>query len=94
MTKTLLFAGAILLSLALAATAADSITGKWVYEMQMGRGGGGGGGGGNMPARQATLDLKSDGATLTGTLTQPRMAAAAVAAGPAAPTPPKSRTVR
>ncbi len=68
MTKRLLFAGVVLLAVALVAVAADNITGKWVYEMQ-GRGGGGGGGGGT--PRMVTLDLKVDGTTLTGTVTQP-----------------------
>jgi hypothetical protein len=88
MTKKLLFAGAILLAVALVATAADSISGKWVYDMTMGRGGGGGGGG-NMPAMQATLDLKVDGATLTGTLTQPAFGRGGGGGGgtPPAPTP-------
>ena len=42
--------------------AADAVTGKWRME-QEGFGGG--------PTRVSTLDLKADGATLTGTLTQP-----------------------
>jgi hypothetical protein len=67
MTKKVLFAGGILLALALVAVAADNITGKWTYEMQ-GRGGGGGGGG---TPRVVTLDLKVDGMNLTGTVTQP-----------------------
>ncbi len=62
MTKKLLFAGMVMLALALAAIAADSVTGKWVYE-QAGRQGG--------SPRQTTLDLKADGAKLTGTVTQP-----------------------
>lgn len=62
MHRKLLFAGAILLVAALAAMAADAVTGKWRME-QEGFGGG--------PTRVSTLDLKADGATLTGTLTQP-----------------------
>jgi hypothetical protein len=60
MTKKLLFVGLVLLVVALVALAADAITGKWGYEME-GRGGG--------PGRPVTLDLKADGATLTGTVT-------------------------
>jgi hypothetical protein len=60
MTKKLLFVGTILLVVALAAMAADSITGKWVYETP-GRGGG--------APRQTTMDLKADGNKLTGTVT-------------------------
>ena len=67
MTKKVLFAGGILLAVALVAVAADNITGKWTYEMA-GRGGGGGGGG---TPRVVTLDLKVDGMNLTGTITQP-----------------------
>jgi hypothetical protein len=60
MTKKLLFVGMTLLVVALVALAADAITGKWVYETA-GRQGG--------TPRQTTLDLKADGATLTGTVT-------------------------
>ena len=60
MTKKLLFAGMILLVVALVALAADAITGKWGFEMA-GRGGG--------PGRPVTLDLTAQGATLTGTVT-------------------------
>ena len=60
MTKKLLFAGMILLVLALVALAADAVTGKWGFEMA-GRGGG--------PGRPVTLDLTAQGATLTGTVT-------------------------
>jgi hypothetical protein len=59
MTKKLLFAGMILLVVAFVALASDVVTGKWVYETA-GRNGG--------PARQTTLDLKADGAKLTGTV--------------------------
>ena len=62
MVKKLFFVGAILLVIALAAMAADAVTGKWRME-QEGFGGG--------PTRVSTFDLKADGATLTGTLTQP-----------------------
>jgi hypothetical protein len=61
MTKKLLFVGLMLLAVAAVVIAADAITGKWVYETQ-GRDG---------TPRQTTLDLKADGATLTGTVTQP-----------------------
>jgi hypothetical protein len=88
MTKKLLFAGAILLAVALVATAADSITGKWVYEMQGRGGGGGGGGGGAATPRTVTLDLKADGAMLTGTVTQPAFGRGGGGGGtPPAPTP-------
>src|ERR1035438_5620704 len=62
MARKLLFVGAILPIIALAAMAADAVTGKWRME-QEGFGGG--------PTRVSTFDLKADGATLTGTLTQP-----------------------
>ncbi len=80
MAKKLLFVSvAFLLSVALVAMAADAITGKWVYDRpMMGRGGpggggpgGGGGGGQARPPQQITLDLKADGAKLTGTETSP-----------------------
>ena len=56
MTKKLLFSGMILLVVALVALAADAVTGKWAYETQ-GRDG---------TPRQTTLNLKADGAKLTG----------------------------
>jgi hypothetical protein len=56
MTKKLLIAGTILLAVALVALAADAVTGKWVFETQ-GRDG---------TPRQTTLNLKADGAKLTG----------------------------
>lgn len=62
MTKKLLFVGLIMLIVAMAVMAADAVTGKWTME-QAGRDGG--------PARVSTIDLKADGAKLTGTLTQP-----------------------
>ena len=62
MVKKLISVSAILLITALAAMAADAITGKWRME-QEGFGGG--------PTRVSTFDLKADGAKLTGTLTQP-----------------------
>ncbi len=87
MTKKLLFATTVVLVLALALAGADAITGKWTYEQpMMGRGGPGGGGGAPgggapgggapgggqaMPPRIVTLDLKADGANLTGTVTMP-----------------------
>lgn len=61
MTKKLLFVFALLLVVALAASAAD-VNGKWVYEQQ-GRGGGN-------PV-QVTIMLKADGATLTGNVSRP-----------------------
>ncbi len=66
MNTKLLLAGAILLAVALVAMAADAIDGKWTFE-QPSRGGGGGGG----TPRIVTLDLKVDGAKLTGTILQP-----------------------
>ena len=75
MTKKVLFVSAILLAVALVAVAADSITGKWVYPMPaFGRGGGGGGAAPAGPPRQATLDLKASGSTLSGTVTTPGFA--------------------
>jgi hypothetical protein len=58
MTKKLLFMTSILLVVALGAFAAD-INGKWTYE-QAGRQGGN--------PRTITLNLKSDGSNLTGTV--------------------------
>jgi hypothetical protein len=58
MTKKLVFAGIILLVVAMVALAAD-VTGKWTYE-QPGRNGG--------PGRPASITLKADGANLTGTV--------------------------
>jgi hypothetical protein len=60
MTKKLLFAGMILLAVALVAMAADAVTGKWGFE-QAGRQGG--------TPRPVTLELKAEGAKLTGTVT-------------------------
>jgi hypothetical protein len=77
MIKKLLSVGVVLLLVgAVVALAADAVTGKWVYEQPaFGRGGGGGAGGaGGAAARppvQVTLDLKADGAKLTGTILQP-----------------------
>ncbi len=62
MTKKLLFVCVVVLAVALVAIAADAITGKWVYE-QAGRQGG--------TPRQTTLDLKADGAKLTGSVIAP-----------------------
>ncbi len=62
MAKKLLYAGLVMLAVALVGFAADSITGKWVYE-QAGRQGG--------TPRRTTLDLKAEGPGLTGTITQP-----------------------
>ena len=97
MTKKLLFVSSILLVLAMVLVGADAITGKWVFDQPMGRGGMGGGGGagaapgGAAPApMQVTLDLKADGATLTGTILQPMMGRGGGGGGgaaPAAPTP-------
>jgi hypothetical protein len=84
MNRRLLYVGAILLAVALVAMAADAIGGKWTYE-QPSRGGGGGGGG---TPRIITLDLKVDGATLTGTILQPMGGRGGGGGGtPPAPTP-------
>jgi hypothetical protein len=74
--KKLLCISVVLLVAVAALLAADAVTGKWTYEQpMMGRGGGGGGGGAPggaaMPPRVVTLDLKADGAKLTGTILQP-----------------------
>jgi hypothetical protein len=79
MIRKLLCVTVVLLVAVVALLAADAVTGKWTYEQpMMGRGGGGGGGapgggggGGNMPPRIVTLDLKADGAKLTGTALMP-----------------------
>ncbi len=72
MTKKILFVSVVLLALVAVAVAADSITGKWVYEMPaFGRGGGGGGAAPAGPPRMVTMDLKADGMKLTGTVTTP-----------------------
>ncbi len=60
MPKKLLYIGAILLSVALAAMAADAITGKWRMEQEFGG-----------QTRVSMFDFKADGAKLTGSLTQP-----------------------
>jgi hypothetical protein len=100
--------GMVLLAVALVALAADSVTGKWTFEMsRMGRGGGPGGGGPGGPGgggpgaggpgggapdgaaaapRIATLELKAEGAKLTGTLLQPAFGGRGGEAPPA-PTP-------
>jgi hypothetical protein len=62
MTKKLVLAGVVLLVVAMVAIAADAVSGKWVYE-QPGRGGGN--------PTQVTLELKAEGAKLTGTILQP-----------------------
>jgi hypothetical protein len=62
MTRKLLTVGTILLLVAVVALAADAISGKWTMS-QEGRNGG--------PPRVTTFDFKVDGATLTGTITQP-----------------------
>src|ERR1035441_9940204 len=86
MTKKLLFVGAILLAVTLVALAADSITGKWVYDQPaFGRGGGAAPAG---PPRQVTMDLKADGAKLTGTVTTPGFAR-----GGGAPPPPTTTAI-
>lgn len=53
---------AVLLAVAMAAVAADAITGKWTME-RAGRGGG--------PAMVTTFDLKADASKLTGTVQMP-----------------------
>jgi len=62
MTKKLVLAGIILLVVSAVAIAADAVSGKWVYEQQ-GRGGGN--------PTPVTIELKADGAKLTGTILQP-----------------------
>ncbi len=62
MTKRLVIVGTVLLVVAMVALAADAVSGKWTYE-QPGRGGGN--------PTQVTLELKADGAKLTGTILQP-----------------------
>ena len=83
MNRKLLYVGAMLLSVALVAMAADAIAGKWTFE-QAGRGGGGGGGG---TPRIVTLDLKVDGAPLHGTILQPMGGRGGGGGTPPAPTP-------
>jgi hypothetical protein len=61
MSKRILFVGLALLALACVAMAADA-TGKWTME-QAGRNGG--------PPRVSTIELKVDGAKLTGSVTSP-----------------------
>jgi hypothetical protein len=58
MTKKLVYVGMAMLVLAMVALAADAVTGKWVYEQQ-GRDG---------TPRPQTIELKAEGATLTGTV--------------------------
>jgi hypothetical protein len=58
MKKKILYVGTILLAAATAVIAADSISGKWVVE-QEGRDG---------TPRKTTIELKVDGAKLTGPL--------------------------
>jgi hypothetical protein len=60
MTKKLLFVTTILLALSLAAFAAD-VTGKWTFERP----------GRNGNTQTVTLNLKSDGGKLTGSVSQP-----------------------
>jgi hypothetical protein len=75
MTKKLLFVGAILLAVVLVAMAADSITGKWVYDQPaFGRGGAAPAAAPAGPPRVVTMDLKADGAKLTGSVTTPGFA--------------------
>ena len=56
MTKRVVFAGMILLALAVAALAADAITGKWVMSQDF-----------NGMTITTTFEFKVDGAKLTGT---------------------------
>ncbi len=84
MIRKAVSAAAILMILAVAAVAADEITGKWVWESQ----GFGFGGGGGAPMK-TTLTLKAEGANLTGTITVPSFAG-----GPPDPgTPPQMESV-
>ena len=62
MTKKMVLAVTILLVVAAVALAADAVSGKWIYE-QAGRGGGN--------PTPVTLELKAEGANLTGTILQP-----------------------
>ncbi len=62
MTKRLVIVGTVLLVVALVALAADAVSGKWTFE-RPGRQGGN--------PTTVTLDLKADGAKLTGTILQP-----------------------
>jgi hypothetical protein len=100
MIRKLLCVSVVLLVAVVALLAADAVTGKWTYEQpMMGRGGGGGGGGapgggggGNMPPRVVTMDLKADGAKLTGTVLMPAFGGRRGGGGgggeaPPAPTP-------
>ena len=101
MIRKLLCVTVVLLVAVVALVAADAVTGKWTYEQpMMARGGGGGGGGapggggggGNKPPRIVTLDLKADGAKLTGTILQPAFGRRGGGGGgggeaPPAPTP-------
>jgi hypothetical protein len=100
MIRKLLCVSVVLLVAVVALLAADAVTGKWTYEQpMMGRGGGGGGGGapgggggGNMPPRIVTMDLRADGAKLTGTVLQPAFGGRRGGGGgggeaPPAPTP-------
>lgn len=82
MTKKALFAGLLVVAFALAALAADEISGKWVWES---RGFGFGGG----PGFKTTLTLKAEGGKLTGTITVPSFGG-----GPPDPnTPPQMEEV-
>jgi hypothetical protein len=59
LTKKLFLTMAVLLAVAMAAMAADAVSGKWTME-RPGRDGG--------PAMVTTFDLKAEGAKLTGTM--------------------------
>ena len=93
MTKKILLTGLVLLVVAVVAVAADAITGKWAYEAPARGGGGGGGGaaGGGAP-RIVTLELKADGANLTGTILQPAGGGRGGGGGGAAPAAPTAPT--
>lgn len=83
MTRKTLFAGFLVLVFAVAALAADQISGKWVWES---RGFGFGGGGAGI---KTTLTLKAEGTKLTGTITLPSFGG-----GPPDPnTPPQMEEV-
>jgi len=66
----------VLLVVAMVAVAADAVSGKWVYE-QPGRGGGN--------PTQVTLELKAEGAKLTGSILQPMGGGRGMGGGGGAP---------
>jgi hypothetical protein len=84
MIRNAVFATLLLVAFVAAASAADEISGKWVWESR----GFGFGGGGGTPIK-TTLTLKAEGNRLTGTITLPSFAG-----GPPDPgTPPQMEEV-